>query len=439
MNIDPNRDFLLPNSERNTQESKNLKILQQNVLFRKDIHLIITESLARKQTPFFNLILKLIDYVKEKMGYKTTLSKRLEEKISTFLPKNLKTNSELIESIRKQIIQSPQNFKRTLPLDQIHAVRYDLNPKEQDDLISESIPESKEQDSELAFVLSRIFKKSSFASIILKGNWSNLNKSIAKNLPASRNQNQDLINRIESYITQNQASLLDVVIDAQLDRLLSKSRCRNALLQIISKNFDSTQIINFLTHSVDRSLLSNDEFKKKFCSYIMENKQSIKDFIENINQRYSESTIDFHANKLLKKTNFQNFFLESLDANTQTFFSQLKQQITIALNEQESDESLVDMLEQYMRKNKERLKIKAQEFKFLEIIEKRFSLQDMKCVKEILENKREEQWVQKITPFFKVQENLTEPLKTFLEQDKEGIVLLLGVLIKINEQRQLRT
>jgi hypothetical protein len=436
MTINPNRESLLSNSEHTTDKSENLNKLQQNKLFRQDIHLIITESLARKQTPFFNLILKLIDYVKEKMGYTTTLSKQLEQKISTHLPKNLSNNSALIESIRKQIIESPQNFTRTLPQDQIHVFRYDLNDVKDVKVkySLESIPKSKEQDSELDFVLSRIFKKSSLASIILKGNLQNLNKFIAKNLPANMNQDQNLINRITSYITQNQASLVDDVINAQLDKLLSKSHFRNELLKIMSDNFTEEGIENLLIQSVDRNLLSKKNIIENFCSYIMQNKESISDFIENIDQRYSENKLDFHANNLLKYSKFRNFFLEILSKNTQNISSQLIDNIKKALMDKENDTELFSKLANYMIENNVSLKIKAQEFEFLQSIEN-LDFKDKKKVKAILENKEnveenKDDWEQKIIRIFKLQPDLIEPFKTYLAENREEMVLFLQVLTK---------
>jgi hypothetical protein len=262
----------------------------------------------------------------------------------------------------------------------------------------------------------------------------NLNKFIAKNLPANMNQDQNLINRITSYITQNQASLVDDVINAQLDKLLSKSHFRNELLKIMSDNFTEEGIENLLIQSVDRNLLSKKNIIENFCSYIMQNKESISDFIENIDQRYSENKLDFHANNLLKYSKFRNFFLEILSKNTQNISSQLIDNIKKALMDKENDTELFSKLANYMIENNVSLKIKAQEFEFLQSIEN-LDFKDKKKVKAILENKEnveenKDDWEQKIIRIFKLQPDLIEPFKTYLAENREEMVLFLQVLTK---------
>ena len=210
--------------------------------------------------------------------------RKLEQKISTYLPHDLEIKADMIRAISSSILLDPKSFEYSIGGSNFQFFTYekkdtqhvrlkwyisqfekdqefqkniqpllqqlsDGNKSEIQTVIKNHLPISLQNDTELIetltnflisksrasqetsvseksdsqrdYALDRLFKYAPFAALILTTIPDDIKSIVTKRLPPSMAINHELVKGVTDYIKNNKDSLLDKILNAQLDKLLN--------------------------------------------------------------------------------------------------------------------------------------------------------------------------------------------------------------------------
>jgi hypothetical protein len=475
---------------------------------RKDISLIASEFVQRNQNSiFYILILRIIDAVKQLFGSANTLEGKLKNKLSV----SIQGNTKLVDAVCQRILKHPDclntkiqekfdaftyeksaanNVKGTYYFSSLNTneefkeaiTGHENNNEELKDIIKQFLPIAEQENNELItnllnqlqkneafeskknpnknttleYFLNKLLKTPSFLHQLLTVQNVDIKDLVRKSLPDKFSQNTHLVESIASYIDENEENLFDHIIPAQLDLLYrGKKNYRDQLLKILMNwsNSSITEIKSFLSEGIRLiALRTNPKFLDAFSKFIEDNRLSISQSIEDIDQRYSENTLDFHAYNLIKNFKFRSDFFQLCikDQVEQKDFESLvnntyKQSDDRVLLKQSDDPVLKKKIAEYIFENKDMLKEKAQEIEILSKIDSlniglKREIYDYLKLKEV-EGITQDEFISKIKEIFlskALDQNVCENIANYIDSNDEEVMSLLEIAIKFYELQNKR-
>jgi hypothetical protein len=218
-------------------------------------------------------------------------------------------------------------------------------------------------------------------------------------------------------------------------------------------NSSITEIKSFLSEGIRLiALRTNPKFLDAFSKFIEDNRLSISQSIEDIDQRYSENTLDFHAYNLIKNFKFRSDFFQLCikDQVEQKDFESLvnntyKQSDDRVLLKQSDDPVLKKKIAEYIFENKDMLKEKAQEIEILSKIDSlniglKREIYDYLKLKEV-EGITQDEFISKIKEIFlskALDQNVCENIANYIDSNDEEVMSLLEIAIKFYELQNKR-